>query len=275
MIPPVDSPPSAPSPPPPHGNLHILSVAGRSIPYVVVRSARRARWALAVPPNSPVELRIPASMSIADAVAVAEENASWIIRQYDRRAARPKTPTPRRFAEGESVSFLGKPYTLRFRAGLAAPDLRLDRRYPYAAVRSDDSAELALTFPPPLENPELVRRILDAWYTREASELFPKRLEACRAPAAAVGLPPPASLSLKITRSRWGCCDVRGHITLNPMLLQAPLACTDYVVCHELCHLRHMDHSDAFKALLTRLLPDWKRRRDMLRGVSPEWSGTR
>ena len=66
-------------------------------------------------------------------------------------------------------------------------------------------------------------------------------------------------------RSRYGSCSHRGIITLNRHLIATPLACIDYVLVHELCHLRHFSHDRAFYALLEAMLPDWRERKARLK----------
>jgi len=56
---------------------------------------------------------------------------------------------------------------------------------------------------------------------------------------------------------RWGSAQPDGTICLNPELIRAPSACVDYVITHEICHLRHPDHGPRFRTLLQQLCPDW------------------
>ena len=56
---------------------------------------------------------------------------------------------------------------------------------------------------------------------------------------------------------RWGSAWKDGTIALNPELIRAPSACVDYVITHEICHLKHPDHGPRFRALLQQLCPDW------------------
>ena len=72
--------------------------------------------------------------------------------------------------------------------------------------------------------------------------------------------------------SRWGSCQpYRGVVTLNSRLIETPRCCIEYVVTHEFCHFIHPDHSKAFHALMTRLMPDWKQRKKLLNSIS-EWN---
>jgi predicted metal-dependent hydrolase len=65
-------------------------------------------------------------------------------------------------------------------------------------------------------------------------------------------------------RTHWGSCTRGGHVTLNPLLVQAPKDCIDYVLIHELCHLAEFNHARTYYGLLGRVLPDWKARRSRL-----------
>ena len=80
-----------------------------------------------------------------------------------------------------------------------------------------------------------------------------------------------ASLTLNLIirrlQARWGSCSPSGVITLNLTLIQTPKACIDYVILHELCHIKENNHSAAFYKLLGHVLPDWERRREKLNAV--------
>jgi len=71
-------------------------------------------------------------------------------------------------------------------------------------------------------------------------------------------------------RTLWGSCSARGTLSFNWRLVLAPLEVLDYVVVHELCHLRVPDHSRGFWALVERCRPDWRDRRKWLREHGPE-----
>ena len=105
--------------------------------------------------------------------------------------------------------------------------------------------------------------LLDDWYAGEARRLLPERLDACWAAFPSDGHPKP-TLRLKRMRTRWGSMSPQGAMSLRLDLVRAPQECIDYVVIHELCHLEHPHHGPAFWALVERLVPDWKRRKQLL-----------
>ena len=251
-----------PVPPSPHAPRFLEDLRGRRVPYVLTRCDRRS-WSIRVVSGA-VEVRIPRRMSDAEAEDVVRRNASWILRQIGRATRRPSLPAPMRFADGESFCYLGDVHVLRLRAGL-----------PLAADLDGDARELRLTLPPPADGGPRAEHLLRQWFQQRAAELFPHRVALCLEHAAAEGFPAITSLAIRCPRSRWGSCGADGHVMLNLNLLQGPVECIDYVVMHELCHLRELNHSSRFYAILTRLMPDWKVRRERLQSIPMTFSDRR
>jgi len=103
-----------------------------------------------------------------------------------------------------------------------------------------------------------------AWYRRRATDILTARV-AHFAPL--VGVAPP-SIAVKDMRSRWGSCSAKGRVSLHWGLALLEPALLDYVVVHELCHLRELNHQPAFWRGVERLLPDYRERRKRLRSES-------
>ena len=116
-------------------------------------------------------------------------------------------------------------------------------------------------------SPEAVRKKLIAWYRQQAWQQFNHRIEAISKKAAWTGDEAPPMRLRKMKRT-WGSCSARGVITLNPHLIRAPRACIDYVIAHEVCHLREMNHGKAFYALQEALYPSWREAKAQLRARS-------
>jgi hypothetical protein len=106
--------------------------------------------------------------------------------------------------------------------------------------------------------------LLEKALREKAHEVFAERL-AIHAPRLGVATP---ALRLSSARTRWGSCNHRGDIALNWRLLLMPLPVVDYVVCHELAHLKEMNHSPRFWSVVEQLCPDWQARRLELRQLA-------
>ncbi len=125
-------------------------------------------------------------------------------------------------------------------------------------MRELAGAELQVTVRVPGD--EAVKRAVVAWYRRAALAHLAHR--AFFFSRLAVLAPPRVMLSSAL--SRWGSCNSRREVRLSWRLVKAPPALVDYVVCHELAHLRHMNHSREFWAEVGRLCPDYRRLREEL-----------
>jgi hypothetical protein len=114
------------------------------------------------------------------------------------------------------------------------------------------------------------RQALRRWLVREGhAHLVPRLSEMSRA----LDLPY-TSCSIRLARTRWGNCSRTRIIGLNARLLLLPPALVDYVLVHELCHTRQLNHSPAFWALVAQICPEFRRRRTELRAAGrqlPAW----
>jgi predicted metal-dependent hydrolase len=104
------------------------------------------------------------------------------------------------------------------------------------------------------------------WYKQQAKLDFARRLEIL---AAKLGVATPP-LTLSNAQSRWGSCNSRGQVRLSWRLLQAPPHIINYVICHELAHLKQMNHSAKFYAVVEQLFPNYKAAEKELKALSPQ-----
>lgn len=234
------------------------------IPVTVRRgSRRRTRLCLRVRPDGAVELLLPAWAGLEDAQAALRKRAEWIARHVADARARPR-PTPPRYAPGERHLYLGRLFPLEPLQIPAARQGNARAATDKRGVRIE-RGRLVVRLPAPA--PEKIRQALAAWYAAEASRLFGRRLAALRAVVPWLTRVP--TLRVRAMRSRWGSCSAQGMLTLNTHLIKAPRRCIDYVICHELAHLREMNHSPRFYALLDQIMPDWRRVRARLDELAP------
>ena len=109
----------------------------------------------------------------------------------------------------------------------------------------------------PHHDVDQLRACVDAWYRERAREVFAARLKVVSEPLRWVRQLP--SVRLQFMTRQWGSCSPSGRLTLNPWLVAAPREAIDYVLLHEMCHLKHHNHSSAFYRTLTLHLPEWRR----------------
>ena len=220
-------------------DLHRLALAGEPLDYVLVRRRGRRGVGLKVDETG-LTVSAPVSMPLSRIEALVRESERWILRKVGEWRLRQVPQVS--WDDGASLPFLGDALILR-RSGAAR--LRAERR----------DAELIVSTPD--AKPDDIRRAVIAWYKREAQAHLGERLAAL---AGRAGLATPRFM-LSSAMGRWGSCNTRREVRLAWRLVKAPREMVDYVVCHELAHLRHMNHSAAFWAEVARQCPDYRRLR--------------
>lgn len=225
----------------------MIEYGRETIRYEVRFLPTRRTLGIEVHPDQRVVIRAPVGCTedvIADRV---RKRASWISRQIaDFRRYSPRTPQ-RQYVSGETHLYLGRQYRLKVGAGETA-SVRMTR------------GQLVVTMPG-IPDPERVKTMLHRWYLDHAWRVFSEVLDQCL--IRFKGHPRPR-LIVRAMQSRWGSLSQAGSMTLNANLVRAPRACIEYVVTHELCHLRHRDHDASFFKLLGRVMPDWEQRKQKL-----------
>jgi len=219
-----------------------LTLAGEPIDYTLVRRRGRRGIGLKVD-SSGLTVSAPLSIPLARVEKMVLESESWVLGKL--AVWRTRRVPEQRWDDGASLPYLGQPLTLRLAVARKAQ----------AAV---DGSELRVAVPAPGD--EAVRRAVVAWYRRSALVHLAQR--AFFFSRLAVLAPPRVMISS--ANSRWGSCNSRREVRLAWRLVKARPALVDYVVCHELAHLRHMNHSREFWAEVGRLCPDYRGLRDEL-----------
>jgi len=183
---------------------------------------------------------------------VLEKSASWIQKRLDGVKENAATLGP----ESGTILYLGKPRPLRVVAERILP------------AATPDLGRVTIQVPADWDGPRRVarlRREVERWYRDRAGELLPARVAAY---APMVGVPVP-QVRISSARKRWGSCNPAcRRLNLAWRLVMAPLDLVDYVVVHELCHLKEPNHGPEFWRLVAKALPDWQARRSRLRRLA-------
>lgn len=230
--------------------------AGRpALPFLLLRD----RWRtlrITVRPDGGVTVKVPIRARIGDVLAAVNRKRAWIEAKRTFFRQRP-LPPPRAYVEGEIFYYLGRPFRLRFTAPGTAGYTGTGPGRRRAAVAQLWGSELLIRPGRAPLTPDAVRRAVEHWRQKTTESLLRRRLIRLHAQACArLGdrLPLP-TLKVRSLKRRWGSCSARGEITLARQLSAVPPVYVDYVIFHELCHLRHMNHGPRFHALLDALVP--------------------
>jgi predicted metal-dependent hydrolase len=218
------------------------------IPYTYTRSARKT-LAISVRPDLSVEVRAPLDTPLEEIRERVGRRGAWIRKAWrEFELYLPKQP-PRRYVNGETHRYLGRQYRLRAEQGME-DSVKCLRGYLLVTCRVEPT-------------PELVKKQLEGWYRQHARRIFLDRLTECckRAALEGIGVPP---LFIRRMETRWGSCSGKGRVYLNLELIKASKECIDYVIMHELCHLKVSSHGPSFRRLLARLMPDYEERKRKL-----------
>ena len=229
----------------------------KRLPYTIRRSTRRRKTvAVTVEPTGSVLVIAPERLATARLDAIVTRKAEWIVRRLRRAEGQAPPASPREFVSGESVLYLGRHYRLKVDPH-ATGEAKLRGGWLHVPVLGET------------QQTAHVRATLVSWFRRHAVERLPERVEAWRSK---VGTPVPRVI-VADQQKRWGSCNQRGTIRLNWRIIQAPMRLVDYVVVHELVHLRHRGHSRSYWQAVGRVMPDYERRREELRqcGTGLAW----
>ncbi|MCW5552795.1 MAG: M48 family metallopeptidase [Verrucomicrobiae bacterium] len=210
-------------------------MSGRLIPLALVRNPRARRYVLRLQPDGAARVTIPRGGSAAEAKRFAERNTAWLERQFQRLAMH--SSRPKEWLIGTQILFRGVPVSIKAGRNGERGFIQLGGEI----VRvSDAEADL---------RPAIERHL---WRVA-ATELPPRVLHYAALHQLSV-----RRITVRNQKSRWGSCSRRGTISLNWRLIQTPSQVQDYIVLHELCHLREMNHSVRFWREVERVCPDFQ-----------------
>jgi predicted metal-dependent hydrolase len=209
---------------------------------VRLRRSNRRTLAISVNPDGSVGLTAPQRADVAAIQAKVAKRATWIRKQQRAFTAMNAKRMPRRYVSGATHRYLGRQYRLKVRKGADA-GVKLSAGYFH--VVTPDGSEAG------------VETLLAAWMRERANEQFSRRLAEWRSWCERHRIPAPR-LILRSMPKRWGSTHKDGRIALNPELVHAPSACVDYVIAHEICHLKHTNHGPEFFRLLDVIFPSWR-----------------
>lgn len=216
-----------------------LRLGSQTVAYAIVRSDRARSIRLRITPHGLVEIVVPRQSRLPAARTVLEQHQAWILRHLESLRREQAAETGR-------LPYLGAEYPL------AVERVDGDR-----AMVALDPDVLRVCLPAGTD----LRDVLESWYRMRARSVLGERVERWSASMAI----PYRRLTVRDQRTRWGSCSHQGNLNFSWRLVAAPLAVLDYVVVHELMHVREMHHGPRFWEGVARYCPDYERHRAWLR----------
>lgn len=221
---------------PPSVEQRAALLSGKQITYTLKRSGKRRSIGLRIDDRG-LTVSMPLRASEKWLHSVLQDKASWVVEKLDGWQAR--KPKENLWRDGETIDFLGELLVLRVAQSLFVSPVELRGR------------ELWI-FAADAGNSSCVEQEVSRWYRTQAEQFFSRRV-AHYAPLLDVV---PQAVKLSQAKAQWGSCTVQGSVRLNVQLIELPPRLIDYVVVHELAHLRELNHSAAFWRVVESVCPD-------------------
>ena len=226
-------------------NSYTLTIGG--IPVEIQRKNIKNLHLYVLPPDGRVRISVPLRLSEKSIAEFIGSRLGWIRIQQAKLAERPHPPVPT-YVSGETLFLFGSPYTLYVEYGSGKRTVIRDGGNVILTVRENSTAEKR-------------EAVVNEWYR----SLLKERVGILLPEWEAVTGLYCDSWQIKNMKTRWGTCNTQTRkIWLNLQLAKKPAGCLDYVILHELAHLKVPNHGKAFEALLDRYMPDWRDRRKIL-----------
>lgn len=218
-------------------------------PYELTKS-RRKSMAIQIRPDGSILVKAPSWVLLREIEKYLRQKEDWIVTTLHRVATAQSIRAEHRWETGERLLWLGKEYLLAVNTDTVPRKDRV-RLLPERIVLSVD-AETGIA---------VKQGILEHWYREQARTFLTAKAEHF---AGILGLTY-ADIRIKAQKSRWGSCSTKGNLNFNWHIIMAPETVVDYLVIHELCHLRYMNHSPEYWDFVAELYPDYKKARKWLR----------
>ena len=202
----------------------------------LIRSKRKT-VGLEVTPEALLIVRAPRNLSQKEIYEIVDKESRWILKNQHFFRANQSRIREKNFVEGEKFLFIGRSYRLRIVSN-APRKLTVDDKFFYLSEEWIDSA----------------REIIESWYRQRANEVVSERAE-YYSQLSGIKF---KRVNITNAKKRWGSCGARGQLNVAWRLVMAPLRVIDYVIVHELSHIKVRKHSASFWRTVEMTIPGYK-----------------
>ena len=222
-------------------------------PVEIIKSFARKSVGIQVYPDCTVKIRAPFWVSRKKIDEIILEKQAWINQKIEHFQQKKEASQPKLYIDGEIFYHLGAGHRLRI----------VDSKKNSVEVKNEE-----ITIKKTAKRK--VKNLLENWFQISAKEVFEERLKVNFEIFSRKFQYQFPDLKIKKMKARWGSMSRNGLMTLNSRLIHTPIECIDYVVMHELCHLKHQNHGREFHELQKYFTPNYKEIKKKLDGFNPE-----
>ena len=220
----------------------------RKIDYILIKSKRRKTSEVIVDKDE-ITIRAPFEKSILEIEKILDDKIRWILKKQKEDEYSLREILAPTFLPGSTIPYLDKNYNIKIVVGKKKNSVEL----------VDDDLCIFLATTDDLMSKEVLknksRNLYNKWLNQKAKELFIIKINKF---SKIIGVFPPQKIVLKNLKNRWGSVTKKDTINLNRNLIKAPNDIIDYIIIHELCHLKIQGHSHHFWSFLKQFVSDYK-----------------
>lgn len=229
-----------------------IMIGNSELFYQLRYSKRRRTVQIRIVPPSAVEVAAPSGLPQREIENLLRKRAGWITTQLSRLERQAANPINSSLEDGAELLYLGHPRRLAITTSAAKRP---------KVILEGDLLTVCLPEAPEQDKIGMLQGALHKWYIRSSTELLAERTAYW---AQEIGVRP-GRISIRDQKTRWGSASTRGNVNYNWRIVMAPPETVDYLVVHELCHIKVPNHSATFWLLVSQSVPDYKKHRAWLR----------
>ncbi len=222
-----------------------------SYEYFLVYQERKT-LALTIFPNQKIVLKCPKKCEKEKITNFLKRKWKWIEKQKNYFSKFNNKTEKKEYISGESVNYLGRQYKLLIIAS-EKQEVKIEKNKLFLYTNKSP------------KNEKLNKRIFNKWLEKRSDKIFNERLKKMLKNFDYKTSP---SLTIRKMSKRWGSCFSNKKIILNPLLIHTPKECIDYVIVHELCHIKHKKHNKDFYKMQESIIPNWLKIKEKLESKS-------
>jgi predicted metal-dependent hydrolase len=213
--------------------------------------SRRRTLSIAVSPDKGVVVKAPLRTPIRTVERFVHEKSGWIVKTLNGFKSLKRIDKLNGYSDGDSVLLFGREHKLKLSQS-GNDSVRLGNNDTIEATFSKNN------------NPLIIRALLEDWFKFVAREKLTNKFREALVKYGDHGFPP-SGFNVKTMKKRWGSCSSKNKIAISYDLIRLDEMYSEYVIIHELCHLKHHNHGTGFYKLLSEAYPDWKKVREGLK----------